>query len=352
MVHLYGAPSMAPLPVLIELTATDNQTSMSSQTISTALNSLAGVVSTNNDKSGYGVSSVNTGVNVTSVNGSVIVTTAAGIVATTWDLGRTANLTSTIALTGLSMNLVTTASFVTNGVQVSTVTDKSGYGVSSVNTGINVTSIVGTAAVTTQAGILATVFDLGRTANPNSTVTFSSLSISSQSVSIGAVNVTSVNGSPVVTTAAGVIATTWDLSRTANLTSTIALTGLSINQVTSVISGVTVTTNNDKTGYSGAVSVSSFSIPVGVSTAVTVGTNNDKTGYSTTDWTTLIDESYRGLNATGTPSQIMYELLSNLTEMGNSATTRTLNSVTSHTAIAVTYGYDSSTTPSSITRTA
>jgi hypothetical protein len=136
------------------------------------------------------------------------------------------------------------------------------------------------------------------------------------------------------------------------LTSTIALTGLSINQVTSVISGVTVTTNNDKTGYSGAVSVSSFSIPVGVSTAVTVGTNNDKTGYSTTDWTTLIDESYRGLNATGTPSQIMYELLSNLTEMGNSATTRTLNSVTSHTAIAVTYGYDSSTTPSSITRTA
>lgn len=280
-IHLYGAPSMAPVPILVELTKTDNQTYMSSQTVSTALNLIA-----NADKAGYGVSSVNTGVNVTSVVGTALVTSSPGI------------------------------------INVSTQTiDKAGYGVSSVNTGVNVTSIVGTAAVTTQAGIFATVFDLGRTANPNSTVAFSSLSISSQSVSVGAVNVTSVNGSAIVTTAAGVIATTWDLSRTANLTSTVALTGLSVAAVTSVVSGVTVTTNNDKTGY------------------------------NTTDWVSTFPEQYRTVNATATPIQALYEVLANITDMSNSATTRTLNSVTSHTALTITYGYDSS-VPSSIKRTA
>jgi len=351
-VHLYGAPSMAPLPILIELTKTDNQTSMSSQTVSTTLNSLgvvmtdkagygvssvntgvnvtsvvgsaivtsaAGIINVSTqtiDKAGYGVSSVNTGVNITSVVGSPAVTTAAGIQAVAWDLGRTANLTSTLALTGVSMNLVTT---------VSIVSDKSGYGVSSVNTGVNVSSIVGTAAVTTQAGIFATVFDLSRTANPNSTVSFSSLSISSQSVSVGAVNVSSVNGSPIVTSGPGVISTAFDLSNILNPTSTVSLTNLTIsaNQNVSTIAG-----------------------------GVTITTNNDKTGYSTVDWTTAIGESFRTQNATGTPAQILYELLANITEASNSATTRTINSVTSHVAKTITYGYDSSTSPSSITRTA
>ena len=186
------------------------------------------------------------GVNVTSVAGSAVVTSAAGVLATTFDLGRTANLTSTVAMTGVSINMVTTVSL---PVTASSVTDKSGYGVSSVNTGVNVSSIVGTAAVTTSAGILATVFDLGRTANQNSTVAFSSVSFSSVSVAVSGVNVTSVAGSAVVTSAAGVIATTWDLGRTANLTSTVALTGLSINVATSVALPTTVSSNTDKSGY-------------------------------------------------------------------------------------------------------
>lgn len=393
-IHLSLAPSMAPLPILIELTATDNQTAMSSQTISTFLSGSVNA-STVADKAGYGVSSVNTGVNVTSVVNSPAVTTAAGIQAVAWDLGRTANLTSTVALTGFSINLATTATFLTtnndkagygvssvntgvnvssvNGsalvttspgvitanvtsgvgvssfaiaVGVSSVADKSGYGVSSVNTGVNVTSVVGTAAVTTQAGIFATVFDLGRTANPNSTVAFSSLSISSQSVSIGAVNVTSVNGSAIVTTSPGMIASAWDLSNILNPTSTVVLSGLTISNVTTVSGGVTVNTNNDKTGYSGSVNVSSMGVNV------TTATNLDKTGYATTDFTTALSESYRGVNSTGTPAQLLYELVANITEASNSGTTRTLNSVTSHLPGAVTYGYDSSTSPSLISRTA
>jgi hypothetical protein len=180
-------------------------------------------------------------VNVTSVNGSALVTTSPGVIATVFDLGRTANLTSTVALTGLSINQVTS---VINGVTVTANNDKSGYGVSSVNTGVNVTSIVNTPAVTTQAGILASVFDLGRTANPNSTVSFSSLSISSQSVTVGAVNVTSVNGSPLVTTSPGVVATAFDLSNILNPTSTVSLTNLSISTtqtISSVLGAVTLT---------------------------------------------------------------------------------------------------------------
>jgi hypothetical protein len=160
------------------------------------------------------------------------------------------------------------------------------------------------------------------------------------------VNVTSVNGSAIVTTSPGVVATGWDLSNILNPTSTVVLSGLSFSNVTTVSGGVTVNTNNDKTGYSGSVNVSSMGVNV------TTATNLDKTGYATTDFTTALAESYRGVNATGTPAQLLYELVANITEASNSGTTRTLNSVTSHLPGAVTYGYDSSTSPSLISRTA
>ena len=218
------------------LTSTVALTGMSINRVTTV--GLPVSVSSVTDKSGYGVSSVNTGVNVSSIVGSAAVTTEAGVFATAWDLGRTLNLTSTVALTGLSISRVTTVGL---PVSVSSVTDKSGYGVSSVNTGINVSSIVGTAAVTTQAGIFATVLDWGRTANPNSTVAFSSISFSSVSVSVAGVNVTSVAGSPVVTTEAGVIATTFDLGRTANQNSTVAFSSVSFSSVSVAVAGVNVT---------------------------------------------------------------------------------------------------------------
>lgn len=348
-IHLSLAPNMAPLPLLIELTKTDNQHFMSSQTVSTTLNSLGvvmtdkagyGVSSVNTgvnvssvngsgivtssagvlnvstqtiDKAGYGVSSVNTGVNVTSVVGSAAVTSAAGIMAHTWDLGRTANLTSTVALTGLSINLATTVANLTGTVTTSVVSDKAGYGVSSVNTGVNVSSIVGSPAVTTAAGILAYTFDLGRTANPNSTVTFSSLSISTQPVTVGAVNVSSVNGAPLVTTSPGVI---------------------------SVYS------------IGGSVQTSSLSVGVNASTVsgqVSTVTNLDKTGYSTVDFVSAMPESFRAVSTVGTPTQLLYEILGNLTNFVNTSSHRYVASATSY-VVGPTYAYDSSTAPTSISR--
>lgn len=333
--HLSGAPSMVQLPVLIELTGLDNQLAMSSQTVSTALNSLGLVGSVNVTSiagsgpvttaagvlsvGAVGVSSFTIGVNVTSLAGSGPVTTSAGVLsvtgsvnmtsvvgtaavtssagiqAYTFDLGRTANPTSTLALSGLSINAVTgtvpgvnisslvgtaavtssagilaytfdlgrtanvnstvafssmsisTQSVSIGGVNVTSIAGSapvtSAAGVLSVTGSVNVSSIVGTAAVTSSAGILAMTFDLGRTANNNSTVAFSSMSISSQSVSVAGVNVTSVMGSAPVTSSAGVLATAWDLSRILNPTSTVALSGMSINVVT------TVTAVGDKTGY-------------------------------------------------------------------------------------------------------
>jgi hypothetical protein len=67
--------------IFIELTKTDNQTYFSSQVLSS-----------------------NQLVNVNLVRGSPAVTTEAGVQAVAWDLGRTANLTSTVALTGMSIS--------------------------------------------------------------------------------------------------------------------------------------------------------------------------------------------------------------------------------------------------------
>src|SRR5437879_1785232 len=101
----------------------------------------------------------------------------------------------------------------------------------------------------------------------------------------------------------------------------------------------------DKTGYNATTTV-----------------NLDKTAYSLTAaeeaaiagtvLTTTQPEAYRASSAVGSIMQLQYEMLANLIEFSNSGTTRTLQSITSHAATALTYGYDSSTTPSSISRTA
>jgi hypothetical protein len=152
--HIYGAPNMAPLPIEVELTKTDNQTYMSSQNLST-----------------------NALVNVNLVLGSTPVTTAAGVLATTWDLSRTANLTSTVALTGTT---ISTNQFVNVNQVLGSTPVTSAAGVLKAD----FATIYGTAPVTTAAGIFATVLDLGRTANPTSTVAFTGTTISgSQNVS-------------------------------------------------------------------------------------------------------------------------------------------------------------------------
>lgn len=69
---------------------------------------------------------------------------------------------------------------------------------------------------------------------------------------------------------------------------------------------------------------------------------------SSNDFTTALTESYRANGATGTPAQILYELLGNAVEANNSGTTRTVKKL-DHSTTAATYTYDNA-TPNTITR--
>lgn len=226
---------MPEINIFIEVARTDNQTFMSSQTLSTnALVNINQILGSTPVTSASGIFSTNVttilGSNavtsaagtlktdIATIFGSAPVTTAAGVLAVAWDLSRTANLTSTVALTGTTI---------------------------STNALVNMNQILGSAPVTTAAGVQAVAWDLSRTANLTSTIALTGTSISSNALVnmvqvLGSTPVTSaagtlkadlasIYGTPPVTTAAGVQAVAWDLGRTANLTSTIALTGTSIS---------------------------------------------------------------------------------------------------------------------------
>lgn len=60
-------------------------------------------------------------------------------------------------------------------------------------------------------------------------------------------------------------------------------------------------------------------------------------------------ESYRTNGTTGSITQMVYEILANITEANNSGTTRTVKKI-DHSTTAMTYTYDNS-TPNTITRT-
>lgn len=65
-------------------------------------------------------------------------------------------------------------------------------------------------------------------------------------------------------------------------------------------------------------------------------------------WTTALTEAYRSTNATGTATQLLYEILQNLTEFSISSTTKTVKKLDGSTT-AKTYTLNSATTPTSIT---
>jgi len=67
-------------------------------------------------------------------------------------------------------------------------------------------------------------------------------------------------------------------------------------------------------------------------------------------WTTALTEAYRATGATGTPAQLLYEILAHLGEASISGTTKTLKKLDGSTT-AKTYTLDSATTPTSITET-
>src|SRR3990167_8871740 len=240
-IHLYGHPSMAPAPILIDITRFNNQGWVSSQphNITRAysdvlLTSAAGVLTVDVSTilrsipvtSFAGVLTAN----VSTIHGSRAITSAAGVLAVdVSSIQRGSAATSAAGILSVYVSTiitsfagvqtvnvstihgsraVTTAAgiLLAGPVGVSSVTDKEGYSVTSMNVGVNVTSVRGTTAVTTVACYFPTHLDFELTRNVNSTVAFSSVSWSTQSVSVGSVDVTSFYGSGLVTTAAGRLA--------------------------------------------------------------------------------------------------------------------------------------------------
>ena len=260
-------------------------TSMSSVSVggSVGVSSISVAVSTG-WFSGAGIVTTQAGrlsVDVSSIMGTKIVTTFAGYPATYLDLGLTNNSSSTVSFPNLSISSVpaNTGPVGVSSISVAVSTGWfSGAGIVTTLAGrlsVDVSSIMGTKAVTTFAGYFPTHFDLGLTNNTTSTVSFSGVTLSTYPVldvstiiaqmstadissvrfsvssvlaplTVGAVDVTSFRGSPIVTSAAGVL-------------------------------GVHVSTIGARVG------VSSFGLPVGVSAfGITVGISSNPIGVRVT----------------------------------------------------------------------
>ena len=319
-IHFYvsSGPNtiMAPLPVEIELVR-DNplqfstskvflaHTSTSPANITQALaqpivtsgagilnvstQSLSGIVVSTQSLAGIVVSTqslanITTFANVIAVYGTAIVTSAGGqLQVSTQAVDKTGYLvnvtsfsnaitTNANVLQAYGSAIVTSASGQfrvstqsLSGIVVSTQTiDKTGY---------DVTSFYGTAAVTSAGGIL---------------------NVSTQTLAAGAGDIISVYGTPIVTSGAGII-------------------NVSTQKIDK--GGYGVTTNADKGGYG-------------------VTTNADKTAYSLTAAeraaimdvinTTVVAESYRVVSTEATGTQLIYEILGNLTSFANSGSIRAL----------------------------
>jgi hypothetical protein len=319
---------MVPLPVEIELTRDNNQqfnssvvflahTSTSPANVvqahgSAVVTSASGQfqVSTQAiDKGGYGVttvaSNITTNANVMQIYGSAAVTSASGqFRVSTQSLVGISTAANVIEVYGspivtsgagiLDIQTVFGTRFVTTAggvLQVSTqAIDKGGYGVttvaSNITTNANVLQVYGSAIVTSAAG---------------------EFQVSTQTLAAGAGDIVSIYGEPIVTSGAGIL-----------------------NVSTQSLVGITVSTQTiDKTGYT--------------------LTAADKAAMMAVINTTVVGESYRASSDAGTMTQLMYEVLANITDFANSGTSRAVNSVTSHVAVGLEYQYDS-TTPSSITR--
>ena len=154
---------------------------------------------------------------------------------------------------------------------------------------VNTAEIAGSNVSTSTAQIGVNVVNAAGTAWASGAITsgvFGSGAITAAAIAADAIGASELAADAVTEIAAGV----WGSAR-ATYTSAgsfgegvASVQGNVTGSVNSVTAGVTVTTNNDKTGYSLTQSFptnfSSLAITAGG--AVTVGTNNDKTGYSLT----------------------------------------------------------------------
>lgn len=157
ILHIYGAPNMAPVPVLIELTKENNQQYTSSKTFSSTqvitrvetpvgvstvtiplgVSSVSIPVGVSSISTPVTASSVTAGVNVSSIRGTAAVTTAAGVLSAGVST-VTGSVGTVVAPVGVStVTIPVSVSSISIPVSVSSVTDKAGYSVSSAAAAVN-----------------------------------------------------------------------------------------------------------------------------------------------------------------------------------------------------------------------
>ena len=132
-------------------------------------------------------------------------------------------------------------------------------------------------------------------------------------------------------------------------------TGLTVNALTNAPTAGDLTATmktSVQTAADAAITANATVIEIGADTdelvtGVIVTTNNDKTGYSTTDWTTALTESYRAFGAAPTPAQFVFELIGHLTNSNIVGTTKTVTKLDRATT-AKTGTLDSATVPTKI----
>jgi hypothetical protein len=183
VVHLSGAASMAPVPVLIELTKTDNQSYLSTQTVKVgapvAVSSISIPVGVSSIATPVTASSVTAGVNVSSIVGTAAVTSAAGVLtAGVSSVGAVASVTapvgvSTVTAAGLADFFDTAsglvfADAVTSSVVYEIATNATAtvglVGVSSISIPVGVSSIatpVTASSVTRLTGVSTVTIPVG-----------------------------------------------------------------------------------------------------------------------------------------------------------------------------------------------
>jgi len=308
-VRLRGAANMLPCLIEIELDACDYQIdalgavkpTTAGRTLTVDASGFV-TVATNNDKTGYSLTqsfpsnfasmAITVGGAVTA--GTVSDKTGYSLTPTTGLGNQTANITG---------NLSGSVGSVTSGVTVATNNDKTGYSLASGGlSAISTWTVAITGNIT--GNLSGSVGSVSGNVGGNVTGSVGSISGVTFPSNFGSMSIT-VGGA----VTAGTVSdkTGYSLTPTTGLgNQTANITGNLSGSVGSVSSGVTVDTNNDKTGYSltagtglgnqtanitGSLSgsVGSVSGNVGgnvvgsvgsVTSGVTVTTNNDKSGYS------------------------------------------------------------------------
>jgi hypothetical protein len=154
---------------------------------------------------------------------------------------------------------------------------------------VNTAEIAGSNVSTSTAQIGVNVVNAGGTAWASGAITsgvFGAGAITANAIAADAIGASELATDAVTEIAAGV----WNSARSSYTTAgsfgqgVASVQGNVTGSVNSVTTGVTVTTNNDKTGYSltQAFPTNFSSLAITAGGAVTVGTNNDKTGYTLT----------------------------------------------------------------------